>query len=171
MPRIAGYHGNSLCTDTALETFGTAKLPIVLVILPANGIENAFIFVVKTLSVIDFVQMAVCNVQYPPFFKVFGQDKVPADGLRSDKFIEKVLLFLFRWGMDGFIGRYRGDLHIARFLYFIQYFDKGKLWPVGKAELDDATALNARCVRATAVKPFATLIPSREGWRVLLGFP
>src|SRR5690606_7219114 len=116
---IAGYNGYSLFTDTALEAFGIGKLPIVLIVLPADGIEDAFIFVVKTVSVIDFLQVSVRNVQYPTFFEVFGQDKVSADWLCSDKFKGIAFLFLFRWWFDRFVGRYHGDLHIAGFLYFV----------------------------------------------------
>src|SRR5690606_14585988 len=119
----------------------------------------------------DLLQMAGCNVQYSPFFKVFGQDKVSADGLRSDAFKGVSFLFPLGRGKDGFIGGYRGDLHIAGFLYFVQYLDKGQIGPVGKAELDDTTALHSRRVRATPVKPFSTLIPNGQRWGVLLGFP
>src|SRR5690606_8808631 len=141
---IAGDHGYTFLADTALETFGIGKLPVVLIVLPANGIENTFVFVVKTVSVIDFAQVSMCNVQYPTFFEVFGQDKVSADRPGSDEFKGIALLFLFRSGFDRFIDGYHGDLHIAGVLYFIEYLDKGKLGPIGKAELDDTTALYAR---------------------------
>src|SRR5690606_25834119 len=97
MAWIAGYHGYSFFADTALETFGIGKLPIALIVLPANGIKGIFIFVVKTVSVIDFLQVSVCNVQYPTFFEVFGQDKVSAYWLCSDKFKGIASMFLFRW--------------------------------------------------------------------------
>src|SRR5690606_17789076 len=144
MAWIAGYHGYSFFADTALETFGIGKLPIALIVLPANGIEDIFIFVVKTVSVIDFLQVSVCNVQYSTFFEVFGQDKVSAYWLCSHEFKGVIFLLLFRWWFDRFVGGCHGDLHIAGFLYLVEYIDKGKLRPIGKAELDDTTALYAR---------------------------
>src|SRR5690606_24553756 len=168
---IAGDHGYTFLADTALETFGIGKLPIILIVLPANGVENAFIFVIKTVSVIDFVQVSMCNVQNSTFFEVFGQDKISADWLCSHEFKGVSFLLLFRWWFDRFISGYHGYLHIAGILYFVEYLDKGELGPIGKTELDDTTALNACRVRATSVDPFSTLIPYRKGWRILLGFP
>src|SRR5690606_41491505 len=95
------------------------KFSIVLIVHPANGVENAFIFVVKTISVIDFVLVAICNVQYPTFFEVFGQYKVSAYWLCSHEFKGVTFLLLFRWWFDRFVRRYHGDLHIAGFLYLV----------------------------------------------------